>query len=209
MKISRKELDKNIKRVLKNIVKGYGYKTRGNVLYKKYKDYFISILISSTGQNNNLINIRGNIKPYFMDDIFWDIFKMEDNIKAPMGLRADGAFTVRSLQIFNENREVADYQEVENYVKELLLECDKYIIKIIEELGEDLWKFIAYSHEQANPGLFKYALAKMLLDIREKNYQEAYNTAVEELNNHRYGGLQNEGKDIYEHIKYYCENKIN
>ena len=34
------------------------------------------------------------VKPFIMDDIFWAVFHMKENSQQPIGLRADGAFTV-------------------------------------------------------------------------------------------------------------------
>lgn len=207
MKITRKELNKNIKIAIKNQIKKYGYRTRGNVLYKKSDNYFISILLAATGINNNLINIRGTIKPYFFDDIFWTVFEMQENINQPMGLRADGAFAVRGLQICNQYKEVEDYSDVEEYVRKLLEECNAEIMKVINEVGDDFKKFINYSKDIEDPGLYEYVLSKMLLDIKEGNYLGARDLAIYELENHRNGGFKNEGKYIYEYIVDFCENK--
>lgn len=207
MKITRKELDKNIKIAIKGEVKKYGYKTRGNVLYKKSDGYFISILLAATGINNNLINVRGTVKPYFFDDIFWTVFQMQENLKQPMGLRADGAFSVRGLQIYNQYKEVEDYNDVEGYVETLLEKCDAEIMKVINEVGDDFRKFIDYSKDVEDPGLYEYILSEMLLEIKEGNYLEARNLAINELKNHRHGDFKNQGKYIYEYVIDFCENK--
>ena len=207
MKITRKELDKNIKIALKSQVKKYRYKTRGNVLFKKSDDYFISILFAATGVNNNLINVRGTVKPYFFDDIFWTVFQMQENLNQPMGLRADGAFAVRGLQIFNQYKEIEDYNGVEEYVGKLLDMCDVEIMNVINEVGNNFRKFINCSKEVEDPGLYDYVLGEMLVYIKEENYLKARNLAVNELENHRYGDFKNQGKYIYEHVVDFCESK--
>jgi len=207
VKITRRELDKHIKVTTKDIIKKYGYKMRGSVLYKKSGDYFISILLVATGVNNNLINARGNVKPYFLDDVFWEVFKMPENLKEPIGLRANGAFTIKGLQVYNQHKKVECYEDVKGYVEELLKECDSEIEAVINKGGSNFRKFIDYSKSVENPGLYKPELAEMLLDIKEKNYQVAKKLASHELENQRYGNLENKGKDIYQHVVDFCENK--
>lgn len=208
MKITRKELDKHINAFIKDMAKEYGYKMRGGVLYKKSGEYFVSILIVATGVNNNLINAIGRVKPYFIDDTFWEVFQMPENIKAPVGLRANGAFTVQGLHVYNQYREIEDYADVKGNVEELLRLCDSKVEEIINEEGNDFRKFIHYSRSVKNPGLYKPALAEMLFDIKEKNYQNAKKLAMCEMDNQRYGNLQNQGKDIYEHVLDFCEHQV-
>ena len=208
MKITRKELDKHINVFIKGMAKKYGYKMRGGVLYKKSGEYFVSILIVATGVNNNLINAIGSIKPYFLDDIFWEVFQMPENIEAPIGLRANGAFTVKGLHVYNQYREIEDYADVKEDVEELLRSCDSKIEEIINKEGSDFRKFIQYSGSVKKPGLYKPTLAEMLLYIKEKNYQKAKKLAMCEMENQRYGNMQNQGKDIYEHVVDFCEHQV-
>jgi len=207
VKITRKELNKHIKVATKDMVKKYGYKTRGYVLYKKSGDYFISIILVATGVNNNLINASGNVKPYFLDDIFWEVFQMSENLKEPIGLRANGAFTIKGLQVYDQHREIDNYDDVEGYVAELLKECDSEIEAVVNKADNDFRKFIDYSRSVETPGLYKPELAEMLLDIKEENYQAARELALYEIKNHRYGNLVNKGKDIYQHVVDFCEDK--
>lgn len=207
MKVTRKELDKHIKIAVKDTMKEYGYKIRGSMLYKKSGDYFISILLVATGINNNLINAIGNVKPYFLDDIFWEVFQMPENSEEPMSLRANGAFTVKGLQVYNQHKEIESYDDVEGYVKELMRECDAVIDAVISQVGTDFRKFISYSKGITKPGLYKPELAEMLLEIKEKNYQAARKLAIYEMEIGNYGNLENQGKDIYEHVVHFCEGK--
>lgn len=205
MKITRKELDRNIKMSVKKIKKLYGYSTRDLVLYKKNSEYFFSVLIFSTGVNNNLINARGNLKPYFSDDIFWDVFQMSENSNKPVGLRADGAFSIRGLEVYNEYKQIDDYANVEGYVEELLEQCDTKLLGIANEYGSEFKKFIDYSKTVKNPGLYNHALVEMLFYIKEHEYIKAKNLAVYELGKGRRGNFKNKGKDIYEHIVEFCD----
>lgn len=208
MKITRKELGEHINTALIDLTKKYDYKKRNNVLYKKYDDYFITILISATGINNDLINVRGNVKPYFMDDVFWEVFQMPENSKSPIGLRANGAFAVKGLQIYNQNKKIANYSEVERGAEELLKECDAEIKRLISKMGSNFKIFIEYSKSLDKQGMYKPALAEMLLNIKEEKYLAAKKLATYEMENQRYGNIENQGKDIYRHVVDFCEDRL-
>ncbi|MFV0380739.1 MAG: hypothetical protein ACK5KR_00670 [Breznakia sp.] len=177
MKVTRKELDRHIKVAVKGMLKEYGYKMRSSMLYKKSGDYFISILFVATDINNNEINAVGKVKPYFLDDVFWDVFQMSENMDEPMSLRANGAFTVKGLQVCNQHKEIESYDEVEGYVKELLRECTEEIKAVISQYGTEFRKFISYSKNIKKTVLYNSKLVEMLLEIKEKNYVVAKNLA--------------------------------
>lgn len=52
---------------------------------------------------------------------------MQENLKEPIGLQVNGAFSVRGLEIFNQYKEVQNYDDVEEYVEEILQKCDAEI----------------------------------------------------------------------------------
>lgn len=177
------------------------------LLYKKNNEYLFVVSIFSTGVNNNLINIRGTIKPFFLDDVFWDVFKMAENSRKPIGLRANGAFSIRGLEVCNEYIQICDYESVEKYVEELLVQCDTELLRIENKYSCDFMKFIEYSKTVKKPGLYNHTLVEMLFYIKEHNYKKARNMAFYELENGRYGYFKNKGKDIYEHIIDFCDSK--
>ncbi|MEG0366529.1 MAG: hypothetical protein RR585_06820 [Coprobacillus sp.] len=205
MKITRKELDKEINNSLKTIMKKYGYKKRSCVLFKKRGNYFITILIAATGINNNKICIREGIKPYFIDDLFWKVFHMPENSNEPMGLRANGAFAVNCLEINVQHREVSQYDEVYNFVDELVNNANAEIEALLDNLGEDVQAFRKYSLSVDKAGLYDPVLSEMLFRINDEDYTSARELAIEEIKNYRYGHFGNEGKYIYHHVVDYCD----
>ena len=208
MKITRKELDKRITAVLKVLVKETDFKKRDCILFKKKQEYFISIMVSATGVDNNLINVSCKVKPYFMDDIFWDVFLMPGNSNQPMGLRANGAFATRGPQIYEESIEIDNYDNVEEYVRILFEKSRKISDTVIDTFGNDFWKFIEFSKGVEKKGLYDLSLAIMLLYIEEGKFREAKEFSLNEMGNRRYGHFENKGKDIYEYIVDYCEKKL-
>ena len=80
MKLKRKDLDKRISASIKKIEK-YKLKSRGGIYYKKIGQYFIYMHIGATGLENDIVRIRGYVKPYITDDIFgkfliWNLIVM-------------------------------------------------------------------------------------------------------------------------------------
>lgn len=56
--------------------------------------------IGATGLENDIVRIRGYVKPYITDDIFGEVFNMESNSNEPIGLRANGAYKVDGFEAF-------------------------------------------------------------------------------------------------------------
>ena len=55
--------------------------------------------IGATGLENDIVRIRGYVKPYITDDILGS-FNMESNSNEPIGLRANGAYKVDGFEAF-------------------------------------------------------------------------------------------------------------
>ena len=206
MKITRKELGKYVAEALKKHFKSYGYRKRSFMLYKRISEYFVSVMISESGINNNLVSIKADIKPYCIDDLFWEVFECPENSKEADSLRAIGAFTVRGMPIYEDNREITDYAEVEGFVAELLKKCDERVDTLIQSIGNDFRAFLACSADKA--GWYNPVLVEMLLDIQEGNYVSAKKLALHEIENRRCGGMACGNKDIYEYVVGFCKKKV-
>lgn len=204
-KITRKEIEKYINEVQKVERKKYGYRKRADIIFKKYKDYFVSISAYATGVNDDTLVISGKIKPYYFDDVFWEVFKMPENSNEPMGLRANGAFSIRSFELFEDRRTINDYAEVTPYVTEKIAEYDRKLCEAVDNFGEDPKNFIDYMDTIDNTGMYDKALGKMLYYIKTDQYDMARELAAYEISQNRYGSFGNEGKYIYEHVVDYCE----
>ena len=102
-KFRRKDIDKQIAIAIKNHAKQFGYKKIDFFAYKKYKEYFITICFNS-GDSEVTGSVR--IKPFFIDDVFWDVFDISSNKNAPMSLRANGAFALRGIWLIDKKIEI-------------------------------------------------------------------------------------------------------
>lgn len=209
MKLKRSDLDKIVKDSIRKDMKEYQLKSRGIVLYKREHEYFLSIIICVSGKSQERIQIMGFIKPYIIDDIFWKVFHMPENSKEPMGLRANGAFKIDPLEIFEKSVEYGDIDKIENISRDLLKECHEKISSVLKELDSSDG-FLPYVKEKTDGklGLFDYNLVNMLLLINDGKYQEAKVIADEQILNKKYGRFKNEGKFIYEHIVDFCVSQM-
>lgn len=208
VKITRKEIEKYINEAQKVERKKYGYKKRGHIIFKKYKEYFVSIRAYATGFNNDELIVFGEVKPYYFDDVFWEVFKMPENSNEPMGLRANGAFSLWSFKLIEQEKTIKDYAEVSPYVIEKIAEYDKKLCEAVDEFGEDSKSFIDYVDTVDNTGMYDKALGKMLYYIKNEQYDKARELAIYEISQNRYGSFVNEGKYIYEHVVDYCEERV-
>lgn len=96
----RKDLEQLLKFSMKEVKKAYGLKSRGQSLFQKKGDYFITVTAIVSGRKNEQIKVFGEIKPYAFDDIFWKAFHMPENCDAPMSLRVNGVFRFHGLVLF-------------------------------------------------------------------------------------------------------------
>lgn len=207
MKLNRNSLNKILLNSIQIDKKEYKLKSRGCSLYKKVDDYFVDIMISISGMQQEYIAVNGFVKPYIIDDIFWEVFHMSDNGKESMGLRANGAFKVDSLNVFSSTVIYGEIENIGTLAKKLLFQCHEEILNVIKQF-KSFDDFLIFANNREKKMLFDYNLVTMLLLINEKKYGEARMTAEEMIANGKYGRFKNEGKYIYEHIVDYCNDKI-
>ena len=152
------------------------------------------------------------IKPYIIDDIFWEVFDMASNSQAPMSLRAVGAFTVDKFflpdKIATEDWTIEDLdlEKVETKVFEVLSETHEEVLKLISSFS-DFEDFYTYVVENA-PIPAHYDLMGMLLMIHREQYVEALQTAEGLIAKRQLGKFQNKSKWINEYIVDYCKERL-
>ena len=89
-----KELAKYLENKTKEAFKTYHLKKKDFVFYLTKDAMFYSTVLS---MHEDRVQAYFCAKPFWLDDILWDILEMEDNKKAPVSLRGIGAFTIRSM----------------------------------------------------------------------------------------------------------------
>ncbi|EFX38989.1 hypothetical protein HMPREF8577_0736 [Streptococcus parasanguinis ATCC 903] len=208
-----KQLKKELNQCVRVAAKRLKLKSRSERFFDKVGDYLVKYMIDIKFPDNQFsITIQPSIKPYMIDDIFWEVFDMDSNSQEPMSLRAVGAFTVDSLslpyKIFKEEwtMEDLDIEKVESKVFEVLSEVHEEVLKLINSFltFED---FYVYAVENG-PSLVGYDLIGMLLLIHREQYAEALQMAEGLIANRKFGGFQNKGKWINEYIVDYCKERL-
>lgn len=208
-----KQLEKELKQAVRNAAKRLKFKSRSKNVFDKVGDYFVHYMIDINFPDNKFrLIIRPYIKPYIIDDIFWEVFDMASNSQAPMSLRAVGAFTVDTFslptKIAEENWTTEDLnlEKVETKVFEVLSETHEEVLKLISSFS-DFEDFYTYVVENA-PIPAHYDLLGMLLMIHREQYQEALQMAEGLIAKRDFGDFQNKSKWINEYIVDYCKEKI-
>lgn len=208
-----KELKKELKKVQRNAAKKLQLKYRDWAYFKKVGNYFIIHRIGIGFQTGSFaMNVKTQVKPYIIDDIFWEVFDMASNSQEPMSIRAVGAFTVEGLSLPDKvakedwKMEDLDLEKVESKVFEVLSEAYEEALKIITSFS-DFEDFYAYTVENG-PSLVGYDLIGMLLRIHREQYAEALQMAEGLIAKGKHGKFQNKSKWINEYIVDYCKERL-
>ena len=208
-----KQLKKELKKVQRNAAKKVQLKSRDWAYFNKVGDYLVSYRININFPDNKFrVIVSPYIKPYIIDDIFWEVFDMASNSQEPMSLRAVGAFTVDKFslpdKIATEGWTIEDLnlEKVETKVFEVLSETHEEVLKLIDGFltFED---FYAYAVENS-PNPAGYDLMGMLLMIHREQYAEALQMAEDLITKRQLGKFQNKSKWINEYIVDYCKEKL-
>lgn len=208
-----KQLEKELKQVIRVVAKKLTLQSRSKNVFDKVGDYFVHYMIDMNFPDNKFrLIIRPYIKPYVIDDIFWEVFDMASNSQAPMSLRAIGAFTVDTFtlptKIAEEDwtMEDLDLEKVETKVFEVLSETHEEVSKLISSFSE-FEDFYTYVVENA-PNPASHDLMGMLLMIHRKQYADALQMAEDLIAKRQLGKFQNKSKWINEYIVDYCKERL-
>jgi hypothetical protein len=208
-----KQLKKELNQSVRVAAKRLKLKSRSERFFDKVGDYLVKYMIDINFPDNKFrLIIRPYIKPYIIDDIFWEVFDMESNSQEPMSLRAVGAFTVDTFSLPTKiaeedwTMEDIDLEKVETKVFEVLSKVHEEVLKLINSFStfEDFYTYVV---ENA-PIPAHYDLMGMLLIIHREQYADALRMAEDLIAKRKLGKFQNKSKWINEYIVDYCKEKI-
>lgn len=205
--MNKKIINKIIATKMKSFSSLYGYKKKDYILFKKSGDYFLTLFLYSTGFNNEKLIISGRVKPYFFDDILWDVMNMPENKFAPDSLRAVGAFAFEGIEVFFKEITLFDINEAEKSVIQLFEEGNLKFLKCLENLKKFNNSFDEFVSD-VKDNTYDMVLGKMLSAIKKQKYAMAVEIAKNELNHGRYGKFGNDNKNVYNLIIDYCSQYI-
>ena len=208
-----KQLKKELNQSVRVAAKRLKLKSRSERFFDKVGDYLVKYMLDINFPDNKFrLIIRPYIKPYIIDDIFWEVFDMESNSQEPMSLRAVGAFTVDTFSLPTKiaeedwTMEDIDLEKVETKVFEVLSKVHEEVLKLINSFStfEDFYTYVV---ENA-PIPAHYDLMGMLLIIHREQYADALRMAEDLIAKRKLGKFQNKSKWINEYIVDYCKEKI-
>lgn len=200
---------KEVKQLIKQLSKQLGLKSRSETYFSKYRDYFICYVPTFAFPDNEFsFSVIAYIKPFVIDDVFWDVFDMKGNLQEPISLRAVGSFRVIGAPvIFSSEREWLEGLDIAGYILARWKKVHEEVLEIIDNLAsfEDFLKNVK---ELDNRYMYGHDLMMMLLLIHNKHYKKAKEMAEELLSKKEMGRYQNKGKWINEYIVDYCKEKL-
>ena len=193
-----KELKKALPKMLKDKIKNYKFKKKDFMIWYNKKDLFFDLLIDVGvfSDGKCYCTTLEKIKPLWLDDLLWDLLKMESNKSEAFSLRTIGAFTVSGSEIFEDKSELIEWT-----IDELESKIDRYLehfyMSIQNSTIDDFYNNLEVSAYQSN-------LRKSLSMVYNHKYQEV----LDNLNINESGGFKNGDLSINDAIKEYCENQL-
>ena len=193
---ARNALEKVSNKCRKQVAKNFGWKQCDYLNWKIDSGYYFSLC------HLVLEQVELSVKPYFIDDLWWDIFEMPENKKAPKSLRGNGAFAVEGIDI--KEYVVFDKDKIPVYTEDDVIARWEDTFNTIEA---DIAHFLS---ENPNPDSFcptgrTDRIYELMMDIHSGNF----NQALEKIelfkanpNGVIYSGLK--GYD-YEYIERWCK----
>ena len=170
----------------------FGYKVSSYAMFSKIGENFVSI--DHGILNSTIFDYSITIKKYSYDDIFWDVMNMADNKKAPVSLRAIGAFAAPSITIFADKIPLSD--DIDSIVQTFF---DTVVMHVNDFLKNNQVSDFIFSNKNLPHG----PLWKCLEYIDRKEIASAIEVAKREIaSGDKDGGFENEGKGFFEWVLY-------
>lgn len=197
----------------KNFVNQYkrthkAYKSISDYLYTNDNGIFIEkalILSYNRKQDDFSITSITEAKPYFFDDLFWEIFGMSSNKNEPMSLRCIGAFTCPREKICWIEEKRQSIEELSKAIDEIFKKNDaltnEFTLRIKKNYKAYEERFLDYPEDESHG-----TLLKVLANIYIKDYRNALDILSRHTKTN--GGFVNGNKSIFECCWDYCSKKL-
>lgn len=204
MKVTReeqrklRELKKALPKMLQNKIKQYKFKKTDYAIWFMKDNLFFTFLphIGVPDDGKCYCWASENIKPLWLDDLFWEIFQMESNKSAPLSLRATGAFAVRGSELFEGKTELAKWSidELDHHIDE----CLEHFYTSVQRCTID-----DFYNNLNMPG-YHSELRNALSLI----YRQQYQQVLDCVDDRESGGFINVDLSINEAMIEYCRRKL-
>lgn len=198
---ARKDLDKRETTYRKSVSKKYGWKQSSYLNWKIEGGYYFSLF------HCKLEDVWLEVKPLFVDDLWWDIFEIPENKQAPKSLRGIGAFSITGPTLTKQP--VFDAAKVSLYSDDDI-ECvwDGVFRRIEQEISLFLKK-------NPNPERFSpedggeygriQPLYAILMELHSGNKEAALEKIASYKAAKRGSGFHGPKGDAYDYIEAWCQ----
>ena len=116
------------------VSKKYGWKQHSFINWKVEGGYYFYLVHLNCYGEATLY-----VKPLYIDDLWWDIFEMSSNKKAPVSLRGNGTFSLDGVRILN-TPDLFDIRTNERGSEYELEKIQKYSDEDIEKIWDNVFQ---------------------------------------------------------------------
>ena len=128
------ELNKKDTLCRKSVSKNYGWKQSSFINWKVEGGYYFYLVHLNCYGEATLY-----VKPLYIDDLWWDVFEMSSNKKAPMSLRGNGTFSLDGVKIL-KTPDLFDIRTNERGSEYELEKIQKYSDEDIEKIWDNVFQ---------------------------------------------------------------------
>lgn len=184
--------------MLKDKIKKYKFKKKDFMIWYNKKELFFDLLIDVKVKSDDKCYCTAveTIKPLWLDDLLWDLLKMETNKEAPLSLRTIGAFTVSGSELFKNETELKEWT-----ISELEEIIDNYLEHFYKTAQSSS---ICDFYNNLENSIYHVELRKALSLIYEHKCQDA----LDYLKDKDEGIFKNGNVSINNAIREYCINQL-
>jgi len=160
---ARNALEKVSNKCRKQVAKKFGWKQSGYLNWRIDSGYYFSLC------HLVLEQVELSVKPYFIDDLWWDIFELPECKQAPKSIRGKGSFAVTGIDI--KEYTVFDTGKIPVYTEDDVLTRWESTFNTIES---DIARFL---RENPNPESFcpigkTNRIYDLMMDIHSGNIDQ-------------------------------------
>ena len=191
-----KQLKTALPRIIKEISSEKKLKKKDFMVYAVNSDKFFdcSIYVSANQDDECICYTEERLKPLWLDDLLWELLDMKENSKAPVSLRAIGAFTVSGVTIYEKKTVLSKWSEDE-----------------LRTIVEEYMDHFCYSIKETTLSAFEDNLSQEYhRELREALFyihNEQYQKALECVGDGE-GYFRNGSLSINDAIRKYCSRYI-
>jgi len=209
------QLNKTLNAELRKSAKAHNWNCSGGFVFKATELLFFSIIVVGQVKSRGLFySLRYKLLAF--DDLFWKIFKMEENSSQPLSFRASGAWTAPMATISEGKYSIEDRVEdsLHSTVNNIIDRCEGEAAEVSNEIRglDDNLDMIEklYAHlKNEHPGAVTNIWVERLLTTILKNEYDRSETIIRDrLDNHDSGGFQVGAKSFYDLANEYVDRLV-